>query len=179
MSPAPAKIGIIDVSDRAAAGVYEDIPGKAIASTLEEYLVSEWEKEYRVVADERDQIAATLREMADELGCSLIVTSGGTGPAPRDVTPEATEDVCEKMLPGFGELMRQVSLQYVPTAILSRQTAGVRGGTLIINLPGKPRAIRQCLDAVFGAVPFCVDLIGGSRLEVDAKVVQVFRPAGD
>ena len=176
MSDSPARIGIINVSDRAAAGVYEDVPGKAIVAALEEYLTSPWEKEYRVIADERDQIAAAMREMADEVGCSLVVTSGGTGPAPRDVTPEATEDVCDKMLPGFGELMRQVSLQYVPTAILSRQTAGVRGSTLIVNLPGKPRAIRQCLDAVFPAVPFCVDLIGGARLEVDREVVQAFRP---
>ena len=176
MSDSPARIGIINVSDRAAAGVYEDVPGKAIVAALEEYLTSRWEKEYRVIADERDQIAAAMREMADEVGCSLVVTSGGTGPAPRDVTPEATEDVCDKMLPGFGELMRQVSLQYVPTAILSRQTAGVRGSTLIVNLPGKPRAIRQCLDAVFPAVPFCVDLIGGARLEVDREVVQAFRP---
>jgi len=176
LTDAPAKIGIINVSDRAAAGVYEDIPGKAIVATLEQYLTSAWEKEYRVIPDEREQIAAALRDMADTVGCSLVVTSGGTGPAARDVTPEATEDVCDKMLPGFGELMRQVSLQYVPTAILSRQTAGVRGSTLIINLPGKPRAIRQCLDAVFPAVPYCVDLVGGARLEVDKDVLQAFRP---
>lgn len=173
---AVAKIGIINVSDRASAGVYEDIPGKAIVETLELFLVSPWEKEYRIVPDEQDQLAEIMVEMSDVIGCCLIVTSGGTGPAVRDVTPEATNDVCNKMLPGFGELMRQVSLQYVPTAILSRQSAGVRGKTLIINLPGRPRAIRQCLDAVFPAVPYCVDLIGGPRLEVDPKNVKIFRP---
>ncbi len=170
------RIGIINVSDRAAAGIYEDLPGKAIVAALGEYLVSDWTREYRVVPDERDRIAATMIELADTRGCCLIVTSGGTGPAVRDVTPEATADACEKMLPGFGELMRQVSLQYVSTAILSRQTAGVRGGTLIINLPGRPRAIRQCLDAVFPAVPYCIDLLGGPRLEVDPAVVKAFRP---
>ena len=171
-----ARIGIINVSDRAAAGIYEDVPGKAVVAALGEYLLSPWSREYRVIADERDQLTAAMVEMADDKGCCLIVTTGGTGPAVRDVTPEATEDACEKMLPGFGELMRQVSLQYVPTAILSRQTAGVRGSTLIVNLPGRPRAIRQCLDAVFPAIPFCVDLIGGPRLEVNPEVVKAFRP---
>lgn len=173
---AAIKIGIINVSDRASAGIYEDIPGKAIVSTLNEYLSSSWEAVYRVVPDEQDLIAKTLIEMADEQGCCLIVTSGGTGPALRDVTPEATESVCQKLLPGFGELMRQVSLQYVPTAILSRQTAGIRGGALIINLPGKPSAIRQCLDAVFPAVPYCIDLIDGPYLVVNEAVVKAFRP---
>lgn len=173
---AAIKIGIINVSDRASAGIYEDIPGKAIVSTLNEYLSSSWEAVYRVVPDEQDLIAKTLIEMADEQGCCLIVTSGGTGPALRDVTPEATEAVCQKLLPGFGELMRQVSLQYVPTAILSRQTAGIRGSALIINLPGKPSAIRQCLDAVFPAVPYCIDLIGGPYLVVNEAVVRAFRP---
>jgi molybdopterin adenylyltransferase len=171
-----ARIGIINVSDRAAAGIYEDVPGKAVVAALGEYLLSPWSREYRVIADERDQLTAAMVEMADDKGCCLIVTTGGTGPAVRDVTPEATEDACEKMLPGFGELMRQVSLQYVPTAILSRQTAGVRGGALILNLPGRPRAIRQCLDAVFPAIPYCVDLIGGPRLEVNPEVVNAFRP---
>ena len=147
------RIGIINVSDRASKGIYEDIPGKAVVSTLNEYLLSEWEPEYRVIPDEQDQISDALRYMADEAGCCLVVTTGGTGPAKRDVTPEATEAVCEKMMPGFGELMRQESLKYVPTAILSRQTAGIRGNCLIINLPGKPKAIRECLDAVF---PFYV-----------------------
>ena len=170
------KIGIINVSDRASAGIYEDIPGKAILATLTEYLTTPWEPVYRVIPDEQALISQTLSELADREGCCLVVTSGGTGPAPRDVTPEATEAVCQKLMPGFGELMRQVSLQYVPTAILSRQTAGIRGNTLIINLPGKPSAIRQCLDAVFPAVPYCVDLIGGPFLQTDEAVVKAFRP---
>jgi molybdopterin adenylyltransferase len=172
----PAKIGIINVSDRASAGIYEDIPGKAILATLTEYLTTPWEPVYRVIPDEQALISQTLIELADREGCCLVVTSGGTGPAPRDVTPEATEAVCQKLMPGFGELMRQVSLQYVPTAILSRQTAGIRGNTLIINLPGKPSAIRQCLDAVFPAVPYCIDLIGGPFLQTDEAVVKAFRP---
>ena len=171
-----AKIGIINVSDRASQGIYEDIPGKAIVSTLDDYLRSSWEKVYAVVPDEQDQIAAMMVKMADVDQCCLIITSGGTGPAKRDVTPEATEDVCEKMMPGFGELMRQVSLQYVPTAILSRQTAGIRGKSLIINLPGKPKAIRQCLDAVFPAVPYCIDLLEGPYLECNEEIIKPFRP---
>ena len=114
--------------------------------------------------------------MADTHGCALIVTTGGTGPDPKDLTPEATEAVCEKMMPGFGELMRQVSLKYVPTAILSRQTAGIRGKSLIVNLPGKPKSIRECLDAVFPAIPYCIDLIGGPYIEANEKVIKVFRP---
>lgn len=170
------KIGIINVSDRASAGIYEDIPGKAIVSTLNEYLTSDWQPVYKVIPDEQDIISETLIEMADVSGCCLIVTSGGTGPALRDVTPEATEAVCQKMMPGFGELMRQVSLQYVPTAILSRQTAGIRGQTLIVNLPGKPSAIRQCLDAVFPAIPYCIDLLNGPYIETNEAVMKVFRP---
>lgn len=170
------KIGVINVSDRASAGIYEDIPGKAVVETLKEYLVSEFETVYKVIPDEQDLIAETLREMADIHKCCLIVTTGGTGPAKRDVTLEATEAVCEKMMPGFGELMRQESLKYVPTAILSRQTAGIRGGSLIINLPGKPRAIRQCLDAVFPAVPYCIDLIEGPYLICNQEVMKEFRP---
>ncbi|MEM6763314.1 MAG: molybdopterin adenylyltransferase [Bacteroidota bacterium] len=170
------RIGIINVSDRASAGIYEDIPGKAILSTLNEYLVSEWEPSYAVIPDEEDLIAKTMKKMADEEHCCLIITSGGTGPSPRDVTPEATEAVCHKMMPGFGELMRQESLKYVPTAILSRQTAGIRNSTLIVNLPGKPKAIRECLDAVFPAIPYCIDLIGGPYLEHNPEVIHVFRP---
>ena len=170
------KIGIINVSDRASKGIYEDIPGKAIVQSLKEYLVSDWEPVYRVIPDEQDQIEATMKMMADQEGCCLIVTSGGTGPAKRDVTPEATEAVCQKMMPGFGELMRQESLKYVPTAILSRQTAGIRNHTLIINLPGKPKAIRECLDAVFPAVPYCIDLIEGPFLVCNEEVVKIFRP---
>ncbi|MEL6673198.1 MAG: molybdopterin adenylyltransferase [Bacteroidota bacterium] len=173
---AAIKFGIINVSDRASKGIYEDIPGKAVVSTLQDYLHSEFETVYRVIPDEQDQIADTLKMMADQEGCCLIVTTGGTGPAKRDVTPEATEAVCEKMMPGFGELMRAESLKFVPTAILSRQTAGIRGKSLIINLPGKPKAIRECLDAVFPAVPYCIDLLEGPYLEVDESVIKAFRP---
>ena len=170
------RIGIINVSDRASKGIYEDIPGQAIVSTLTEYLKSPWEKEYAIIADEQSEIEQTMIEMADDKNCCLIITSGGTGPALRDVTPEATEAVCTKMLPGFGELMRAESLKYVPTAILSRQTAGIRNQTLIVNLPGKPKAIRQCLDAVFPAIPYCIDLIGGPFLECNESVIKAFRP---
>ena len=170
------RIGIINVSDRASKGIYEDTPGMTIAATLSEYLRSSWAKEYAVVPDEQDLIERTMIEMADEKDCCLIITSGGTGPAKRDVTPEATEAVCDKLLPGFGELMRSKSLTYVPTAILSRQTAGIRNRTLIVNLPGKPKAIRQCLDAVFPAIPYCIDLLGGPFLECNEKVIKAFRP---
>ncbi len=170
------KIGVINVSDRASAGIYEDIPGKAVVETLKEYLISEFETVYKVIPDEQDLISLTLIEMADVHNCCLIVTTGGTGPALRDVTPEATEAVCQKMMPGFGELMRMESLKYVPTAILSRQTAGIRNHSLIINLPGKPKAIRQCLDAVFPAVPYCIDLIEGPYLVCNQEVMKEFRP---
>lgn len=171
-----AKIGIITASDRASAGVYEDLSGQAIIDTMKDYLNSEWEPVYRVIPDIQDDIEHAMIELADQENCCLIVTTGGTGPAKRDVTPEATENVCEKMMPGFGELMRQVSLQYVPTAILSRQTAGIRGSSLIINLPGKPKSIRECLDAVFPAVPYCIDLIDGPYLECNEDVIKPFRP---
>ena len=173
---AQIKIGIITSSDRASANVYEDISGKEIINTLTAYLLSEWTPIYRVVPDERDILESTMIELCDLEGCCLVVTTGGTGPAFRDVTPEATEAVCQKMMPGFGELMRQVSLQYVPTAILSRQTAGIRNKSLIVNLPGKPSAIRQCLDAVFPAIPYCIDLIDGPFLECNNEVIRVFRP---
>ncbi|KIM10889.1 MAG: molybdopterin adenylyltransferase [Sulfuricurvum sp. PC08-66] len=169
------KIGIITASDRASAGIYEDISGKAIIAALDEYLVTPYEAVYRVLPDDQSTLEATMRELAT-MKCALIVTTGGTGPAPRDVTPEATEKVCQKMLPGFGELMRQVSLQYVPTAILSRQTAGICDQSLIINLPGKPKSIRECLDAVFPAVPYCIDLIGGPYLECNEANMKAFRP---
>ena len=172
------RIGIINVSDRASAGVYDDVPGKAVVALLERYLSTPFEPVYQVLPDERDQLQEAMCRMADRDGCCLIVTTGGTGPALRDVTPEATEAVCQKMLPGFGELMRQVSLRYVPTAILSRQTAGVRGGALILNLPGRPRAIEQCLEAVFPAIPYCIDLLGGPRLECDPAEITAFRPKG-
>jgi molybdopterin adenylyltransferase len=170
------RIGIINVSDRASMGIYEDIPGKAIVQTLTEYLKSPWEKEYAVIPDEQELIEQTLIRMADDLKCCLIITSGGTGPSKRDVTPEATHAVCDKMLPGFGELMRAKSLTYVPTAILSRQTAGIRHQSLIVNLPGKPKAIRECLDAVFPAIPYCIDLLEGPFIECNEGVVKPFRP---
>ena len=170
------KIGILTLSDRASAGIYEDLSGKAIINTLNEYLTSEWEPVYEVIPDDRELIEEALKDMADTHECCLIVTTGGTGPDPKDLTPEATEAVCDRMMPGFGELMRQVSLQYVPTAILSRQTAGIRGQSLIINLPGKPKSIRECLDAVFPAVPYCIDLINGPYLECNEEVVKPFRP---
>ena len=176
--PTAPRIGIINVSDRASAGVYEDTPGKAVVALLERYLATPFEPFYQVLPDEQDQLQEAMCRMADHEGCCLIVTTGGTGPALRDVTPEATEAVCQKMLPGFGELMRQVSLRYVPTAILSRQTAGVRGGALILNLPGRPRAIEQCLEAVFPAIPYCIDLLGGPRLECDPAEITAFRPKG-
>ena len=172
------RIGILTASDRASAGVYEDISGPAIIDTLNDYLSSDWQPVRRVIPDDRAVVENTLVELADEEGCCLIVTTGGTGPAPRDLVPEATEAVCDKMMPGFGELMRQVSLQYVPTAILSRQTAGIRGRSLIVNLPGKPKSIRECLDAVFPAIPYCIDLIGGPYLETDEAVIKAFRPKG-
>lgn len=170
------KIGIITVSDRASRGIYEDVSGYAIMDAFNDYLTTEWEPVYQVIPDEQYLIESTMKQMVDKEKCSLIVTTGGTGPALRDVTPEATEAVCDKMMPGFGELMRKVSLQYVPTAILSRQTAGIRGKSLIINLPGKPKSIRECLDAVFPAVPYCIDLIEGPYLEVNNQVIMAFRP---
>ena len=141
-----ARIGVVTVSDRASQGVYEDLGGPAIREYLGKHVTSEWTDVSRIVPDETNVVGATLIELADVEGCSLIVTTGGTGPALRDITPEATEAVCTKMMPGFGELMRTASLQYVPTAILSRQTAGIRGSTLIVNLPGRPKAIRENLE---------------------------------
>lgn len=172
----PAKIGIVTVSDRASRGEYEDQGGPAIRTYLEEALTTPWTGVPRLVPDEQEVVEAALKELIDQGGCCLVVTTGGTGPAPRDVTPEATEAVADKLMPGFGELMRQVSLKYVPTAILSRQTAAVRGRALIVNLPGKPKSIRECLDAVMPAIPYCVDLIGGPRLETDPSRLVAFRP---
>ena len=176
LSPAP--IGVVTVSDRASAGVYEDKGGPGIEAALAAILASPWRPVRRVIPDERARIEAILIELADVERCSLILTTGGTGPAARDVTPEATEAACERMMPGFGELMRAKSLLEVPTAILSRQTAGLRGRSLIVNLPGKPTAIRTCLDAVFPAIPYCLDLIGGDRLETNPAVCVAFRPKG-
>ena len=171
------RIGILTISDRASRGEYADLGGPAMKAWFKRVLISPWEAVARVIPDEQDMIEAALIELCDVEGCSLIVTTGGTGPALRDVTPEATEAVCEKMMPGFGELMRSASLKFVPTAILSRQTAGVRGRSLIVNLPGKPSAIDDCLNAVFPAIPYCLDLIDGAYLESDPAQCKVFRPA--
>ena len=170
------RIGVLNISDRASAGIYEDTPGQACVATLREWLATAFEVDYRVIPDEQPVIEAELQRLADEAGCCLVVTTGGTGPALRDVTPEATVAVCTKMLPGFGEQMRAASLKFVPTAILSRQTAGIRGRTLIVNLPGRPKAIRENLEAVFPAIPYCIDLIGGPRLEATPAAPAIFRP---
>lgn len=172
-----ARIGILTISDRASRGEYEDKGGPAIKAWFERVLTSPWQAVARVIPDEQALIEATLCELSDAENCSLIVTTGGTGPALRDVTPEATEAVCSKMLPGFGELMRTASLKFVPTAILSRQTAGIRGKSLIVNLPGKPSAIDDCLNAVFPAIPYCIDLIEGAYLDSDPQQCKTFRPA--
>jgi molybdopterin adenylyltransferase len=170
------RIGIVTVSDRASAGVYEDRGGPAIHEYLAEVLTSPWDVVTRLIPDEQAQIEQTLIDLCQTEGCSLVVTTGGTGPSPRDVTPEATEAVCQKMMPGFGEVMRRVSFEKVPTAILSRQTAGIRGKTLIINLPGQPKAIRECLDAVFPAIPHCITLIGGPEMTTNPERIVAFRP---
>lgn len=171
-----AKIGILTVSDRASRGEYEDKGGPAIHAYLAEILTNDWDAVAVVVPDEIPKIENAIIDMIDNQGCSLVVTTGGTGPAVRDVTPEATENVCQKMMPGFGELMRKVSLEIVPTAILSRQTAGIRGKALIVNLPGKPSAIRDCMDAVMPAIPYCIDLIDGAYLTTDERKINTFRP---
>ena len=172
----PIRIGIVTVSDRASQGIYQDLGGPAIRDCLAEILSCPWEACPRVIPDERPVIEETLIKLCDQDRCCLVVTTGGTGPARRDVTPEATEKVCDKLLDGFGELMRAVSLKFVPTAILSRQIAGIRGNSLIVNLPGKPSAIRDCLLAVFPAIPYCVDLIEGPHLTTNEAVVKAFRP---
>lgn len=169
------RLGILNISDRASAGIYADEPGQACLALLREWLATPFEPDYKIIPDERPLIAAELIRLADVAHCALVVTTGGTGPALRDVTPEATRDVIEKELPGFGELMRTTSLRYVPTAILSRQLAGIRGRTLIVNLPGRPKAIRENLEAVFPAIPYCIDLLGGPRLETTAAM-PAFRP---
>lgn len=173
-----ARIGVLTVSDRASRGEYEDRGGPAIGDYLSEVLSSPYETVARVVPDEVDQVGLVLESLCDDEGCCLIITTGGTGPAARDITPEATEAVCDKLMPGFGELMRKVSLEKVPTAILSRQTAGIRSRSLIVNLPGQPRAITECLDAVFPAIPYCIDLLDGPRLETHAERLAAFRPKG-
>ena len=170
------RIGIVTVSDRASRGEYEDRGGPAIREYLEKVLTSPWTAVAMVVSDDLPVVEQALTQLCDEEGCPLVITTGGTGPAARDITPEATEAVSEKLMPGFGELMRKVSLEKVPTAILSRQTAGVRGRSLIVNLPGQPKAIAECLDAVFPAIPYCIDLLEGPYLTTDESVLVAFRP---
>lgn len=171
-----ARIGIVTVSDRASRGEYEDRGGPAIHDYLGEVLTSPWEPVARVISDDQPVVEQTLIELCDEENCCLVITTGGTGPAKRDITPEATEAVSEKLMPGFGELMRKVSLEKVATAILSRQTAGIRSGALIVNLPGQPKAIGECLDAIFPAIPYCVDLLEGPFLTTNEERIVAFRP---
>lgn len=174
------KIGLVTISDRASEGVYEDRGGPAMRATLDAYLKSPYVAVPRLIPDERVLIESTLKALVDDEGCCLVITTGGTGPSKRDVTVEATMAVCDKPMPGFGELMRKVSLEKVPTAILSRQEAGIRfteqAGALLINLPGSPKAIRECLDAVFPAVPYCIELMGGPSLQTNEEVIVAFRP---
>ena len=172
----PVPIGVLTVSDRASLGVYQDKGGPGVVAALQELLLTPWRPVARIVPDEQDRIEQALVELVDRQRCCLVLTTGGTGPASRDVTPEATQAVCSRILPGFGELMRKVSLDEVPTAILSRQLAGTRGRALLINLPGRPSSIRTCLHAVFPAVPYCLDLLGGYRLDTDPARCRAFRP---
>ena len=188
MSEPTLLIGLVSISDRASQGVYRDEGIPALEEWFRQVLTSPYRTVTRLIPDERDAIGATLRELADEQHCHLVLTTGGTGPAPRDVTPEATLAVADREMPGFGEQMRQISLHYVPTAILSRQTAVIRGSALIINLPGQPKSIRETLegvrdadgkqtvDGIFAAVPYCIDLIGGPYIETNEAVVKAFRP---
>lgn len=169
-------IGILTLSDRASAGIYEDKSGAEIKKLMQSYIKNEIIFHYELIADEFELIKKSLIFLSDEKKCDLILSTGGTGPAPRDVTPEATEAVCEKMLPGFAELMRQESLKFVPTAILSRQVAGIRKKSLIINLPGSPKAIKECLEPVFAAIPYCIDLIGGAYIQTNEELIKAFRP---
>jgi molybdopterin adenylyltransferase len=172
-----ARVGILVISDRASRGEYEDQSGKAIDAYLNRVIQSNWIAVVKIVPDGIDSIANALVELSDHEECDLVLTTGGTGPAPRDQTPEGTRQVITRELEGFGELMRRVSLDQVPTAILSRQTAGTRGRCLIVNLPGRPSSIELCLNAVFPAIPYCLDLIGARRIEVNPSVCQAFRPA--
>ncbi|MBI3147596.1 MAG: molybdopterin adenylyltransferase [Betaproteobacteria bacterium] len=169
-------LGLVSISDRASQGVYQDQGLPGLQEWFAAALRSPWRAETRLIADDQPAIERTLIELTDIVGCALVLTTGGTGPAVRDVTPEATLAVAHKVLPGFGELMRAVSLKYVPTAILSRQVGVIRGRSLIINLPGQPKAIRETLDGIFPAVPYCLDLIGGPYVETEDRVCQAFRP---
>ncbi len=169
-------IGLVSISDRASSGVYEDKGIPALREWFAAALASPWRLESRLIPDEQPLIESTLIELCDTAGCHLVLTTGGTGPAPRDVTPEATLAVAHKVMPGFGEQMRAVSLKYVPTAILSRQVGVIRGKSLILNLPGQPKAIKETLDGVFAAVPYCIDLIGGPYIETRPEVIAAFRP---
>jgi len=184
----PLLIGLVSISDRASQGVYEDKGIPALRDWFAAALTSPWQMETRLIPDERAVIERTLVELVDAVGCHLVLTTGGTGPAPRDVTPEATLAVADRVMPGFGEQMRQISLNFVPTAILSRQMGVIRGGALILNLPGQPKSIRETLEGVrgddgearvpgiFAAVPYCLDLLGGPCVETDARIVRAFRP---
>lgn len=172
----PVRLGIVTVSDRASRGEYLDEGGPAILAFFQDAIKSPWTAIYRCVPDERDAVEAALIELADQEQCSVVVTTGGTGPAPRDITPEATEAVCDRMMPGFGEQMRAISLKFVPTAILSRQVGGLRGQSLIFNLPGRPKSIRETIDELWKAVPYCIDLMGGPYMDMDANVCDAFRP---
>jgi molybdopterin adenylyltransferase len=172
----PIHVGIVTVSDRAYQGVYVDRGGPAVTQWLSDVLASPWQPITRSVPDEQIRIEQAIRELTDEHACALVVTTGGTGPSPRDVTPEAVAAVCDRMLPGFGEAMRRASLAIVPTAILSRQEAGLRGSSLVIALPGNPSAIADCLEAVFAAVPYGIELAGGPRMETNPDRLVAFRP---
>ncbi len=170
------KIGLVSISDRASSGAYQDAGLPTLHDWFTRVLSSPWQSITRLIPDEQALIEATLIELADREACHLILTTGGTGPAPRDVTPEATLAVAHKVMPGFGEQMRTVSLKFVPTAILSRQVGVLRGSTLILNLPGQPKAIKETLDGIFAAVPYCIDLIGGPYIETNPEVITAFRP---
>ena len=172
----PVTLGILTVSDRAHSGEYEDEGGPAILGFFEEAIASEWSHHYKIVPDDISEISDALIELTEQLGCDVVVTTGGTGPAERDVTPEATMQVCDRILPGFGEQMRAISLEFVPTAILSRQVGGIRGKSLIFNLPGRPKAIRETIDEIWKAVPYCVDLLGGPYIDMKDDMCNAFRP---
>ncbi len=170
------KVGILTISDRASSGIYEDLGGPEIKRILKDWILNDIEFFYEIIPDEFEKIEEKLIKFCDELKCDMIFTTGGTGPAKRDITPEVTTEICDKILPGFGELMRMESLKFVPTAILSRQTAGVRKNSLVVNLPGQPKAILQCLKPIFSAIPYCIDLIGGNFIKTDETKIKAFRP---